>query len=55
MAAEFHDALRRQGCDAQLIRVANRNHNSVLLRAIEADDPVARAMVEFVRQHAAGR
>ena len=50
MAEDFQKALAEQGCEAQLIRIANRNHNSVMFRAIQDDDPLARAMVEFVRR-----
>lgn len=51
MADEFHQALVRNGCDAQLLTATDRNHNSILFSAIEPADPVARAMVEFVRRH----
>ncbi len=54
MAEEFHEALRSQGCEAALLRVEQRNHNSVLFRAIDSDDPVAGAMVAFIRKHAEG-
>ena len=45
------DWLRAKGCDARLVRAAGRNHNSVMFRAIDGDDPVARAMVDFVGRH----
>jgi acetyl esterase/lipase len=48
MAEEFHEALVAQGCDSKLLREKERNHNSVVFRAYHSDDPVARAMVEFV-------
>jgi hypothetical protein len=51
MAEEFHQAFLSQGCEARLVRVANRNHNTIIFRAIEADDPVARAMLDFIRRH----
>jgi acetyl esterase/lipase len=51
MAAEFHHALLAQGCAASLVRVDQRNHNSILFRAIEPNDPVARAVLDFVRRH----
>jgi acetyl esterase/lipase len=54
MAVEFQRALAGQGCDARLMRVAGRNHNSILFRAVEWKDPVARALVEFVRGPGAG-
>jgi acetyl esterase/lipase len=49
MAEEFHKALIASGCDARLIKVKNRNHSAVMCNAIEPDDPVARAMLEFIR------
>ena len=54
LAEEFHQALRGQGCEATLLRVEQRNHSSILFRAIEREDPVARAMVAFIRRHAEG-
>ncbi len=54
MAEEFHRALSAQGCESQLIRVKDRNHNSILFRAIEPRDPVAAAVLEFIRRHTAG-
>jgi acetyl esterase/lipase len=55
MALEFHQTLVSQGNEAQLLRVENRNHNSIMFRAMEDRDPVARAMVEFVWQHRSNR
>jgi acetyl esterase/lipase len=54
MAEEFHQALRSHGCEATLLRVQERNHNSILFRAIESEDPVAQALVSFIRRHAEG-
>jgi len=53
MAEEFCKALIANGCDARLITVKNRNHSAVMCHAIEPDDPVARAMLDFIRKHAA--
>jgi acetyl esterase/lipase len=52
MADDFHQALREKGCDARLLRVPDRNHNSIMFMAMQDRDPVARAMVEFVRRNA---
>jgi hypothetical protein len=52
MAEEFHRALLAQGCRARLVRIGERNHNSILFRAIEPNDPAARALLEFIRRHA---
>ena len=51
MADEFHQALQGQGCEAQVLRVPGRNHNSIMFHAVAVDDPVARAIIAFVRQH----
>lgn len=51
MADEFHRALCARGCDATLLRVEDRNHSSVFYRAIDDRDPVAAALLAFVRQH----
>jgi acetyl esterase/lipase len=50
MAVQFDAALRQKRCDVQLMKAANRSHLTVFTRAREADDPVARAVVEFVRK-----
>jgi acetyl esterase/lipase len=49
MAAEFHEALRSQGVPSQLMPVKDRNHHSVLFRAFVPDDPLARAMCDFIK------
>ena len=49
MAQEFHDALARQKVPVHLLRIPHRNHCSVLFRAIDRDDPVAQALVQFVQ------
>ncbi len=54
MADEFHQALVDQGCSAHLLTIENRNHNSILFRAITTDDPVAGAMVNFIGRNTAG-
>ncbi len=53
MAVEFRQALVDQGCDARLLLVEDRNHNSIMFRATEAEDPVGRAILEFIHDHAA--
>jgi acetyl esterase/lipase len=49
MADEFHAALVKAGNESRRLTVKGRNHNSVMFRAVEADDPVAAAVLEFVR------
>jgi acetyl esterase/lipase len=51
MAEEFHRALVEQGCEATLLRVPGRNHNSILFRAIDDADPVAAAILDFIAGH----
>jgi dipeptidyl aminopeptidase/acylaminoacyl peptidase len=55
MAEKFQQALSSQGNEVHFLRVAHRNHNSIMFHAIELEDPVARVMVEFVRQHSDDR
>jgi acetyl esterase/lipase len=55
MAKAFHKALCEQGCDSRLVTVPGSNHNSIIFRAVERDDPAARAMLSFIREKAEGR
>jgi acetyl esterase/lipase len=50
MASEFQQALLQKGCAVRLLKVAKRNHNSLLFSAIRPDDPAAQAMLEFLRK-----
>jgi acetyl esterase/lipase len=50
-ARDFHGALVEQGGESQLMCVEGRNHNSIMFSACDPRDPVARAMVDFVRRH----
>jgi acetyl esterase/lipase len=50
MAEEFDKALVREGCNSRLVKVEKRNHNSIIFSAITPEDPVARAMIEFVKE-----
>ncbi len=49
MADEFKQALVQKGCACRLETIAARNHNSIMFRAIDTDDPVAKEIVEFVQ------
>jgi acetyl esterase/lipase len=49
MAAEFHKALVREGCAAELLQVRERNHNTLMFSVIRPDDPAARAVLNFVK------
>ena len=46
--AEMHRLLQLHGVESRLLKIDNRNHNSVMFKAIDSSDPVARAIVEFV-------
>jgi acetyl esterase/lipase len=50
MTEEFREALTREGCSVSVLRVENRNHSAVMLRAIGPKDPVARAILDLVKK-----
>jgi acetyl esterase/lipase len=50
-ADEFAKALKDKKCDVELIKVEGRNHNNIMFRAISPDDPVGKAMLDFVARH----
>ena len=52
MGEEFAYALLRQGCNARFESIPERNHNSVMFRAVTPDDPVAMRILAFLREHA---
>jgi acetyl esterase/lipase len=51
MAEEFGKALKDKGCDAKVCKITGRNHHSIMFNATTLDDPVADAMLEFIRKH----
>jgi len=51
MADDFARALKEKKCDVELLRAKGRRHNDVAFRAKEADDPVARAILDFIAKH----
>ena len=51
MAEEFHRALKAKGNSAELLRIEGRNHNSILFNAVQVQDPVAQAMIDFVKRN----
>lgn len=55
MAREMDESLHKHGVPSRWLTVAQRNHNSIMFKAIEPSDPVARAILEFVAQHAANK
>jgi acetyl esterase/lipase len=50
MAGDFHAALKKAGNSAEHVVILNRNHNTVMFRAIEPGDPVADRTLEFIGQ-----
>ena len=50
MASEFHRALLRHGCEVRLLKLANRNHSSLMFSVIRPEDPAAQAMLQFLRK-----
>ena len=50
MSREMRATLERNGCVCEHRTIENRNHNSVLFKAADPSDPVARAIVEFIRK-----
>ena len=55
MAQEMHQALCNIGSPSRLLKIEGRNHNSILFQAAEPGDPVARAIVDFIREQIATR
>lgn len=51
MGAEFATALVTAGNTARFHIIPNRNHNSILFRAVVDDDPVAKLVLDFLRAH----
>lgn len=51
MAEKFQAALKSHKCKAQLLKVPERNHETVLWEATKPDDPVVVATVGFLKQH----
>jgi acetyl esterase/lipase len=51
MTKDFAAALKDKKCDVDTRKIADRNHNNIVFDAKRADDPVIRAIVEFVGRH----
>jgi acetyl esterase/lipase len=49
LAEEMHQTLRKHAVASRLVTIENRNHNSILFKAVESSDPAARLIVDFVR------
>jgi acetyl esterase/lipase len=55
MAREFARALTAAGDNVEQLCVKGRGHEDVMFDATRADDPVARAIEQFVRAHLTGK
>jgi acetyl esterase/lipase len=51
MASDMHQSLLKHGNSSTLLIVEKRNHNSIMFQAIHPGDPVARAVLDFVRAY----
>ena len=49
MANEFGKALKDKGVSVKVQKIPHRNHHNILFRATTLDDPVAGAMLDFIR------
>ncbi len=51
MAEDFQQALLAQKGQAELLLINHRNHNSIIFQAIRPDDPISRAVLQFIHRH----
>ena len=51
MAVDFTKALRNNKCDVELMKFEDRTHNNIAFKATSIDDPLGKAMLDFVRMH----
>jgi acetyl esterase/lipase len=51
MAEEFGKALKSKNVPVEVRKIPRRNHHNILFRATTLDDPVAGAMLDFIRTH----
>jgi acetyl esterase/lipase len=51
MAEDFTAALKAKQCDARILKIEGRNHDSVMFWATSGDDPVIRAILGFIQKH----
>jgi acetyl esterase/lipase len=51
MAEEFTLLLQESKCDVELMKVKDRRHSDVMFNATSSDDPVGKAMLDFVAKH----
>ncbi len=53
MTKDFAAALKDKKCDVDVQKIDGRNHNNIIFDATRADDPVMRAMLDFIERHGA--
>jgi acetyl esterase/lipase len=51
MAEDFGKALKDKGCEATVLKIKDRWHLTILFRATNREDAVARAVLDFVGKH----
>jgi acetyl esterase/lipase len=51
MAKEFAKALKDNKCDVELMMAKDRHHSDAMFDATSTDDPVGKAMLDFVAKH----
>ncbi len=54
MAEEFTKALKQAGNEATVMRIPDRNHGTIIGNAVNPDDPVTQAVLQFIRRHSGG-
>lgn len=54
MAEDFIKALKDKKCDVSRLKVEERRHGNIIFRATKREDPMARAILEFVARHERG-
>jgi acetyl esterase/lipase len=52
MARDFARALKKAGCEAEAVLVKERDHEDIMFKARSSGDPVARAILKFLADHA---
>jgi hypothetical protein len=52
MTKEFAKALEKEGNEVETLTAKHRDHNFILFLAHSPDDPLAKAILKFIDQHA---
>jgi acetyl esterase/lipase len=52
LAEKLFKALQKTKCNAELLKVKDRDHISIMRKLSEKDDPTAQALLKFVGKHA---